>query len=242
MKLKVVVPRGRAFPKARMKVADIRRQFIDYFVSKGHAHVPSSSLVPANDPTLLFTNSGMVQFKDVFTGVDKRPYTRATTAQRCVRAGGKHNDLENVGYTARHHTFFEMLGNFSFGDYFKGHAIRYAWELLTVHYRLPPERLWATVYIDDDEAYDVWTRDVGIPPERCIRIGDNLGAKYAATTSGRWPTPAPAAPAPKSSTTMGRTFSADRRDRQTRKATATSRSGISYSRSSTARRAPMVSR
>ena len=179
MKLKVVVPRGRAFPKARMKVADIRRQFIDYFVSKGHAHVPSSSLVPANDPTLLFTNSGMVQFKDVFTGVDKRPYTRATTAQRCVRAGGKHNDLENVGYTARHHTFFEMLGNFSFGDYFKGHAIRYAWELLTVHYRLPPERLWATVYIDDDEAYDVWTRDVGISPERCIRIGDNLGAKYA---------------------------------------------------------------
>ncbi|HLW11141.1 MAG TPA: alanine--tRNA ligase [Casimicrobiaceae bacterium] len=162
-----------------MKVADIRRQFIDYFVSKGHAHVPSSSLVPANDPTLLFTNSGMVQFKDVFTGVDKRPYTRATTAQRCVRAGGKHNDLENVGYTARHHTFFEMLGNFSFGDYFKREAIRYAWELLTVHYRLPPERLWATVYIDDDEAYDVWTRDVGIPPERCIRIGDNLGAKYA---------------------------------------------------------------
>ena len=162
-----------------MKVADIRRQFIDYFVSKGHAHVPSSSLVPANDPTLLFTNSGMVQFKDVFTGVEKRPYTRATTAQRCVRAGGKHNDLENVGYTARHHTFFEMLGNFSFGDYFKRDAIRYAWELLTVHYRLPPERLWATVYIDDDEAYDVWTRDVGIPPERCIRIGDNLGAKYA---------------------------------------------------------------
>jgi alanyl-tRNA synthetase len=162
-----------------MKVADIRRQFIDYFVSKGHAHVPSASLVPANDPTLLFTNSGMVQFKDVFTGVEKRPYTRATTAQRCVRAGGKHNDLENVGYTARHHTFFEMLGNFSFGDYFKREAIRYAWELLTVHYRLPPERLWATVYIDDDEAYDVWTRDVGIPAERCIRIGDNLGAKYA---------------------------------------------------------------
>ena len=162
-----------------MKVADIRRQFTDYFVSKGHAHVPGSSLVPANDPTLLFTNSGMVQFKDVFTGVDKRPYTRATTAQRCVRAGGKHNDLENVGYTARHHTFFEMLGNFSFGDYFKREAIRYAWELLTVHYRLPPERLWATVYIDDDDAYDVWTRDVGIPPERCIRIGDNLGAKYA---------------------------------------------------------------
>jgi len=162
-----------------MQVADIRRQFIDYFVTKGHARVASSPLVPANDPTLLFTNSGMVQFKDVFTGHEKRPYTRATTAQRCVRAGGKHNDLENVGYTARHHTFFEMLGNFSFGDYFKREAIQYAWELLTVHYRLSPERLWATVYIDDDEAYDVWTRDVGIPPERCIRIGDNLGAKYA---------------------------------------------------------------
>ena len=162
-----------------MKVSDIRRQFIDYFVGKGHAHVPSSSLVPANDPTLLFTNSGMVQFKDVFTGREQRPYSRATTAQRCVRAGGKHNDLENVGYTARHHTFFEMLGNFSFGDYFKRDAIRYAWELLTKHYGLPPERLWATVYVDDDEAYDLWTRDVGIPPERCIRIGDNKGAPYA---------------------------------------------------------------
>ena len=162
-----------------MKVADIRRQFIDYFVSKGHAHVPSSSLVPANDPTLLFVNSGMVQFKDVFTGAEKRPYTRATTSQRSVRAGGKHNDLENVGYTARHHTFFEMLGNFSFGDYFKRDAIRFAWELLTVHYGLPADRLWATVYIDDDEAYDLWTRDVGIPPERCIRIGDNKGAPYA---------------------------------------------------------------
>jgi alanyl-tRNA synthetase len=162
-----------------MQVADIRRQFIDYFVTKGHARVASSPLVPANDPTLLFTNSGMVQFKDVFTGHETRPYTRATTAQRCVRAGGKHNDLENVGYTARHHTFFEMLGNFSFGDYFKREAIRYAWELLTAHYRLPPDRLWATVYIDDDEAYDIWTRDVGLPPERCIRIGDNKGSAYA---------------------------------------------------------------
>jgi alanyl-tRNA synthetase len=162
-----------------MKVADIRRQFIDYFVSKGHTHVPSSSLVPANDPTLLFTNAGMVQFKDVFTGVETRPYKRATTAQRCVRAGGKHNDLENVGYTARHHTFFEMLGNFSFGNYFKRDAIRYAWELLTKHYGLPPERLWVTVYIDDDEAYDLWTRDIGVPAERCIRIGDNKGAPYA---------------------------------------------------------------
>ncbi len=162
-----------------MQVADIRRRFIDYFVGKGHAHVPSSSLVPANDPTLLFVNSGMVQFKDVFLGADKRSYTRATTAQRSVRAGGKHNDLENVGYTARHHTFFEMLGNFSFGDYFKRDAIRYAWELLTTVYGLPPEKLWTTVYIDDDEAYDIWTKEIGVPPERVVRIGDNKGAKYA---------------------------------------------------------------
>ena len=162
-----------------MEVASIRRKFVEYFVSKGHTHVPSSPLVPANDPTLLFTNAGMVQFKDVFLGFDKRPYVRATTAQRCVRAGGKHNDLENVGYTARHHTFFEMLGNFSFGDYFKRDAIRYAWELLTKHYGLPPEKLWTTVYIDDDEAYDVWTKEIGVPAERCIRIGDNLGGKFA---------------------------------------------------------------
>jgi len=160
-------------------VNDIRRRFIDYFVGKGHAHVASSSLVPANDPTLLFVNSGMVQFKDVFLGSDQRPYTRATTAQRSVRAGGKHNDLENVGYTARHHTFFEMLGNFSFGDYFKRDAIRYAWELLTQVYGLPKEKLWTTVYIDDDEAYDIWTKEVGVPAERCVRIGDNKGAKYA---------------------------------------------------------------
>jgi alanyl-tRNA synthetase len=162
-----------------MQVADIRRRFIDYFAGNGHTHVPSSSLVPANDPTLLFVNSGMVQFKDVFLGLDKRPYVRAVTAQRCVRAGGKHNDLENVGYTARHHTFFEMLGNFSFGDYFKRDAIRYAWQLLTGVYKLPPEKLWATVYIDDDEAYDLWTKDIGLPEERVVRIGDNKGAKYA---------------------------------------------------------------
>ena len=162
-----------------MKVADIRRTFLDYFVANGHTHVPSSSLVPANDPTLLFVNSGMVQFKDVFLGVERRPYTRATSSQRSVRAGGKHNDLENVGYTARHHTFFEMLGNFSFGDYFKRDAIRFAWELLTRHYGLAPERLWTTVYVDDDEAYDIWTREIGVPPERCVRIGDNKGAKYA---------------------------------------------------------------
>ena len=160
-----------------MKVADIRRQFIDYFVANGHTHVPSSSLVPANDPTLLFTNSGMVQFKDVFTGAEKRPYVRATTSQRSVRAGGKHNDLENVGYTARHHTFFEMLGNFSFGDYFKKDAIQFAWELLTKVYKLDRRRLWATVYQTDDEAYDIWTKVIGLPKERVVRIGDKPGGQ-----------------------------------------------------------------
>ena len=167
-----------------MKVSEIRRNFTDFFVGKGHTHVPSSSLVPANDPTLLFVNSGMVQFKEVFLGVDRRPYVRATTAQRCVRAGGKHNDLENVGYTARHHTFFEMLGNFSFGDYFKRDAIRYSWELLTEVYRLPPEKLWTTVYFEDDEAFDIWTTEIGVPAERCIRIGDNKGARY--TSDNFW--------------------------------------------------------
>ena len=163
-----------------MQVADIRRKFIDFFVSNGHTPVPSSSLVvSSDDPTLMFVNSGMVQFKDVFVGLDKRPYVRATSSQRSVRAGGKHNDLENVGYTSRHHTFFEMLGNFSFGDYFKRDAIRYAWELLTRVYALPPEKLWVTVYIDDDEAYDIWTKEIGVPPERVVRIGDNNGVKYA---------------------------------------------------------------
>src|SRR5688572_12458520 len=161
-----------------MKSSEIRTKFLEFFESKDHTIVPSSPLVPANDPTLLFTNSGMVQFKDVFLGQDRRPYARATTAQRCVRAGGKHNDLENVGYTARHHTFFEMLGNFSFGDYFKRDAIRYAWELLTKVYGLSPERMWTTVYHEDDEAYDLWTKDIGVPPERCIRIGDKPGARY----------------------------------------------------------------
>ncbi|HXZ52359.1 MAG TPA: alanine--tRNA ligase [Burkholderiales bacterium] len=160
-----------------MKSSDIRSSFLEYFRSKGHAIVASSPLVPGNDPTLLFTNSGMVQFKDVFLGKDKRAYSRATTSQRCVRAGGKHNDLENVGYTARHHTFFEMLGNFSFGDYFKKDAIRFAWELLTKVYKLPAERLWTTVYHSDDEAYDLWTREIGIPKERCIRIGDKPGGQ-----------------------------------------------------------------
>ena len=158
-----------------MKSADIRDKFLRYFESKGHTIVRASSLVPANDPTLLFVNSGMVQFKDVFTGREKRPYTRATTAQKSLRAGGKHNDLENVGYTARHHTFFEMLGNFSFGDYFKRDAIRYSWELLTAVYRLPKEKLWTTVYVDDDEAYDIWTKEIGVPADRCIRIGDKSG-------------------------------------------------------------------
>ncbi len=162
-----------------MNSSEIRQQFLDFFASKGHQIVSSSSLVPHEDPTLLFTNAGMNQFKDVFLGFDKRPYSRATTSQKCVRAGGKHNDLENVGYTARHHTFFEMLGNFSFGDYFKHDAIKYAWELLTEIYKLPSDKLWVTVYAEDDEAYDIWTREIGIPVDRCIRIGDNKGARYA---------------------------------------------------------------
>ncbi|OGA28899.1 MAG: alanine--tRNA ligase, partial [Betaproteobacteria bacterium RIFCSPLOWO2_02_FULL_65_24] len=160
-----------------MNSAEIRRQFLAFFEQRGHAIVPSSPLVPANDPTLLFTNSGMVQFKDVFLGKETRPYKRAASSQRSVRAGGKHNDLENVGYTARHHTFFEMLGNFSFGDYFKRDAIRFAWDLLTKVYQLPSDRLWTTVYHEDDEAYDIWTREIGVPSERCIRIGDKPGGQ-----------------------------------------------------------------
>ncbi|AEG69863.1 alanyl-trna synthetase (alanine--trna ligase) (alars) protein [Ralstonia solanacearum Po82] len=162
-----------------MKASDIRQKFLTFFETKGHTVVRSSPLVPGNDPTLLFTNSGMVQFKDVFLGTDKRPYVRAASVQRCLRAGGKHNDLENVGYTARHHTFFEMLGNWSFGDYFKRDALVWAWELLTQEYKLPAEKLWATVYHNDDEAYDIWTKVIGLPPERVVRIGDNKGAPYA---------------------------------------------------------------
>ncbi len=162
-----------------MKTSEIRQKFLQFFQSKGHTIVPSSSLVPGNDPTLLFTNSGMVQFKDVFTGKDTRAYTRATSSQRSVRAGGKHNDLENVGYTARHHTFFEMLGNFSFGDYFKRDAIAFAWEMLTKVYGLPAEKLWVTVYQEDDEAYAIWEKEIGVPPARIVRIGDNKGARYA---------------------------------------------------------------
>ncbi|AVS74306.1 alanine--tRNA ligase [Paracidovorax cattleyae] len=165
-------------PTPPSSVADIRKSFLDFFASKGHTVVPSSPLVPGNDPTLMFTNSGMVQFKDVFLGTDRRPYVRATSVQACLRAGGKHNDLENVGYTARHHTFFEMLGNWSFGDYFKRESLKWAWELLTEVYGLPKERLLATVYAEDDEAYDIWTKEIGLPPERVIRIGDNKGGRY----------------------------------------------------------------
>ncbi|MGA1394660.1 MAG: alanine--tRNA ligase [Burkholderiaceae bacterium] len=162
-----------------MKSADIRAEFLAFFAERGHTVVASSSLVPANDPTLLFTNSGMVQFKDVFLGKEQRAYKRATTSQRSLRAGGKHNDLENVGYTARHHTFFEMLGNFSFGDYFKRDAIRFAWDLLTQRFMIPKEKLWVTVYAEDDEAFGIWSDEIGVPKERIIRIGDNKGARYA---------------------------------------------------------------
>ena len=161
-----------------MKAAEIRQTFLKFFESKGHQIVASSPVVPGDDPTLLFTNAGMNQFKDVFLGFDKRAYSRATTSQKCIRAGGKHNDLDNVGYTARHHTFFEMLGNFSFGDYFKKDAISYAWELLTVNFGLPKEKLWVTVYEEDDEAYEIWNKVVGVPAERIVRIGDNKGARY----------------------------------------------------------------
>ncbi len=161
-----------------MKAADIRKTFLAYFQSKGHTIVASSPVVPGDDPTLLFTNAGMNQFKDVFLGFDKRPYTRATSSQKCIRAGGKHNDLDNVGYTARHHTFFEMLGNFSFGDYFKHDAIQYAWELLTTEFKLPKDKLWVTVYQEDDEAYEIWNKVVGVPAERIVRIGDNKGGRY----------------------------------------------------------------
>ena len=161
-----------------MKAAEIRSTFLKYFESKGHTVVASSPVIPGDDPTLLFTNAGMNQFKEVFLGFDKRPYSRATTSQKCIRAGGKHNDLDNVGYTARHHTFFEMLGNFSFGDYFKREAIGFAWELLTQHFKLPADKLWVTVYAEDDEAYDIWLNVIGLPAERIVRIGDK-GARYA---------------------------------------------------------------
>ncbi|TWR94276.1 alanine--tRNA ligase [Pseudomonas saxonica] len=173
------LPLAAASVEEPMKSAEIREAFLRFFEEQGHTRVPSSSLVPNNDPTLLFTNAGMNQFKDCFLGQEKRAYTRATSSQKCVRAGGKNSDLENVGYTARHHTFFEMLGNFSFGDYFKKDAINFAWTFLTGVLKLPQDKLWVTVYASDDEAYDIWTKDVGVPPERMIRIGDNKGAPYA---------------------------------------------------------------
>ena len=177
-----------------MKSAEIRQQYLKFFESKGHTIVASSPVVPHDDPTLLFANAGMNQFKDVFLGFDKRPYSRATTAQKCIRAGGKHNDLENVGYTARHHTFFEMMGNFSFGDYFKQDAIKFAWELLTTVFKLPPEKLLVTVYAEDDEAYDIWAKQVGVPADRIVRIGDNMvtassrsGTSSSCSTTGTNP-------------------------------------------------------
>src|SRR3954467_5711091 len=187
------VPPGRIV--GSMKSSDIRSSFLEYFRSKGHTIVPSSPLVPANDPTLLFVNWGMCKLREVFVGKEPRPYKRATTAQRSLRAGGKHNDLENVGYTARHHTFFEMLGNFSFGDYFKKDAIAFAWELLTKVYKLPPDRLWTTVYQTDDEAYDLWTKMVGVPKERCVRIGDKPGgAKFQSDNFGQMADTGPCGP------------------------------------------------
>ena len=164
-------------PATYMTATQIRTAYLEFFKSKGHTIVKSSPVVPKDDPTLLFTNAGMNQFKANFLGLDKS-LSRATTAQKCIRAGGKHNDLDNVGYTARHHTFFEMLGNFSFGDYFKREAISWAWELLTTVYKLPPERLWVTVYQEDDEAYGIWNQEIGVPAERIVRIGDNKGARY----------------------------------------------------------------
>ena len=208
-----------------MSVADIRKSFLDFFAAKGHTVVPSSPLVPGNDPTLMFTNSGMVQFKDVFLGSDKRSYVRAASVQACLRAGGKHNDLENVGYTARHHTFFEMLGNWSFGDYFKRESLKWAWELLTEVYKLPKERLLATVYQEDDEAYDIWTKEIGLPPERVIRIGDNKGGRYKSDNFWMMADTGPWALSPKSSTITATTSRAARRAALTKTAIASLRSG-----------------
>src|SRR5450830_1563147 len=212
-----------------MNSSEIRDKFLSFFESKGHSRVRSSSLIPGNDPTLLFTNSGMVQFKDVFLGQDKRSYSRATTAQRCVRAGGKHNDLENVGYTARHHTFFEMLGNFSFGDYFKKEAIHNAWELLTVVYGLPKEKLTVTVYQEDDEAYEIWKTEIGVPVERIIRIGDNKGSRYASDNFGKWLIQVLAVRVQKFSMIMALTFGAVHRDLRKKMAIVSLKSGTSCS-------------
>lgn len=207
-------------------VNEIRSAYLNYFAKNGHEIVPSSPLVPRNDPTLMFTNAGMVQFKNVFTGLEKRPYVRATSSQKCVRAGGKHNDLDNVGYTARHHTFFEMLGNFSFGDYFKDRAIELAWNLITKEYGLPKDRLLVTVYSEDDEAFGLWKKIAGLPESKIIRIGtsDNFWQMGDTGPCGR---------APKSSSTMATRFRAGLRVRPMKTATASSRSGIWCSCSST---------
>ncbi len=227
-----------------MKSAEIREAFLRFFEEKGHTRVASSSLIPANDPTLLFTNAGMNQFKDCFLGLEKRAYTRATTSQKCVRAGGKHNDLENVGYTARHHTFFEMLGNFSFGDYFKRDAIHYAWEFLTGEkwLNLPKEKLWVTVYATDDEAYDIWTKEVGVPAERMVRIGDNKGAPYASDNFWAMGDTGPCGPCTEIFFDHGPEIWAARPVRRKRTATAISRSGTTCSCSSTAPRTASCTR
>lgn len=202
-----------------MTTGEIRRTFLDYFRKNDHEIVPSSSLVPHNDPTLMFTNSGMVQFKNIFTGMEKRPYVRAASDQKCVRAGGKHNDLDNVGYTVRHHTFFEMLGNWSFGDYFKEKAIYYAWNLVTKEFGLPKEKLLATVYHTDDEAFNFWKKIAGLPDEK-------LSVFRQRTTSGQWATRDRAGRVPKFFTTTANIFRAGLRDRRTKTATGSLKSGI----------------
>ncbi len=226
-----------------MSTDEVRRAFLSFFESKGHQIVESSSLVPANDPTLLFTNAGMNQFKDCFLGLEKRAYTRATTAQRCVRAGGKHNDLENVGFTARHHTFFEMLGNFSFGDYFKEDAIQYAWEFLTDVLQLPKERLLVTVYETDDEAFDIWNKKVGIPADRIIRIGDKKGGKkFDSDNFWQMGDTVLAVHVLKSSTTTVTTFGVDLQAHLRKMAIVSSKSGTTFSCSSTVMRMARWSR
>ena len=205
-----------------MKSAQIRDKFLTFFASQGHTIVPSSALVPGNDPTLLFTNSGMVQFKDVFLGQEKRSYSRATSSQRSVRAGGKHNDLENVGYTARHHTFFEMLGNFSFGDYFKREAIHFAWKFLTEELGLAPQKLWITVYHDDNEAADIWLKEIGVSPDRFTRI-------HTADNFWQMGDTGPCGPSVKFSTTMVKKFRGGRQAAPMRMAIVISKSGIWYS-------------
>lgn len=226
-----------------MSTDEVRRAFLSFFESKGHQIVESSSLVPANDPTLLFTNAGMNQFKDCFLGLEKRTYTRATTAQRCVRAGGKHNDLENVGFTARHHTFFEMLGNFSFGDYFKEDAIQYAWEFLTDVLQLPKERLLVTVYETDDEAFDIWNKKSAfLLTALFVSAIKKVARSSILTTSGRWVTLVLAAHVPKSSTTTVTTFGADLRVHLKKMAIVSSKSGTTFSCSSTVMRMARWSR